>query len=360
MLPFFKIVVNEDDDTGVDFNAFVDAPAHMKGFIAFGKDQVRYSFSDEKRIVTGVMISVGTPIYRSDETFGEHYVVFDAPTVDIIRKKFFSNGFTQNVNADHDANKVIKGATLIDSFIVSNSDPKLPSVPQAFEHMKLIDGSWIASYYIKDNALWEQVKSGKFNGFSVEGWFDKVQINVTNKIEMNKKTKSIWEVTKAMFSLDAPTAETFASATTADGVVVSYEGKLGMDSQIFVESEGEQLPAPEGDHELTLEDGSIKIVTLDGSGIVTAIEDFVAEEEASSEVVELRSEVTEAIQEAMKAILKNTNDRFEAIEKENNSLKAELSTIKAGDKFKATPKGGAASVEGAKLSTSDLLKQSTK
>ena len=119
------------------------------------------------------------------------------------------------------------------------------------------------------------------------------------------------------------------------------------------------MPAPEGDHELTLEDGSIKIVTLDGSGIVTAIEDFVAEEEAS-EVVELRSEVTEAIQEAMKAILKNTNDRFEAIEKVNNSLKAELSTIKAGDKFKATPKGGAASVEGAKLSTSDLLKQSTK
>ena len=36
-LPFYKIVVNEHDDTGVDFNAFVDAPAHMKRFIAFEK-----------------------------------------------------------------------------------------------------------------------------------------------------------------------------------------------------------------------------------------------------------------------------------------------------------------------------------
>ena len=59
-LPFYKIVVNENDETGVDFNAFVDAPAHMKGFIAFN-DAVRYSFNDEKRIVTGVMISTGTP-----------------------------------------------------------------------------------------------------------------------------------------------------------------------------------------------------------------------------------------------------------------------------------------------------------
>ena len=114
MIPFYKIVVNEHDDTGVDFNAFVDAPAHMKGFIAFGKDQVRYSFNDEKRIVTGVMISTGTPIYRADEQFGEHYVIFDAPTVDMIRKKFFKQGYNQNVNADHDPNKVIDGATLLD------------------------------------------------------------------------------------------------------------------------------------------------------------------------------------------------------------------------------------------------------
>ena len=68
MLPFFKIVVNEADETGIDFNSFVDAPAHMKAFIAFGKDAVRYEFNDEKRIVTGVMISAGTPIYSHELT----------------------------------------------------------------------------------------------------------------------------------------------------------------------------------------------------------------------------------------------------------------------------------------------------
>ena len=34
-LPYYKIVVNEDDESGVDFNSFVDVPAHMKGFISF-------------------------------------------------------------------------------------------------------------------------------------------------------------------------------------------------------------------------------------------------------------------------------------------------------------------------------------
>ena len=106
-LPFYKIVVNEHDDTGVDFNAFVDAPAHMKGFIAFNGKEKRYEFNANQRTVTGVMVSVGTPIYRRDEQLGEHYVVFDYDTTKLILRKFMSNGFTQNLNSLHNANDLI-------------------------------------------------------------------------------------------------------------------------------------------------------------------------------------------------------------------------------------------------------------
>tara|TARA_R110002012_G_scaffold81085_1_gene205398 strand:- start:6515 stop:7855 length:1341 start_codon:yes stop_codon:yes gene_type:complete len=444
-LPFYKIVVNEHDDTGVDFNAFVDAPAHMKGFIAFGKDQVRYSFNDEKRIVTGVMISVGTPIYRADEQFGEHYVVFDAPTVETIRTKFFKQGFNKNLNADHDPNQVIQGATLIDSYIASNTDPKLPSIPEAFDHMKLMDGTWIASYKIQDDSLWQSVKDGKFKGFSVEGWFDKVQINVkenhntmklvkaeqfdkkvsqiskyhinideveiklheqlnyidvngekvpvvsgeyiteknekilvdsegriqkigfvktNNKMAEQEKKDSLWSTLKSFFDSEESTSETpttetkFAQATTAEGVVVMYDGELATGTQVFIESEGEQLPAPEGSHQLTLEDGMVKIIVLDGSGVVTEIEDFTseAEEAPSEEVIELRKEV----EELMKEVGKAQDERFKKLEDKNKALETELKTIKEGGKFKATPKSGAAKDDKQKLSSSSILENSRK
>ena len=432
-LPFYKIVVNENDETGVDFNAFVDAPAHMKGFIAFN-DAVRYSFNDEKRIVTGVMISTGTPIYRRDEQMGEHYVVFDAPTVDIIRKKFFKQGYNTNSKSeDHDPNKVTQGATLIDSYIVSNSDPKLPSVPEAFEHMKLQDGSWIASYYVSDDALWNGVKEGKFNGFSVEGWFDKKQINIKhegmqlakgkfnqvtsitkwdvaidqkeikvgekltrtdsfddkvirleqgeymtkegvsilvdadgvvqkmgfkdqqNKSKMKNKNKTLMERFEALRAsiLDhgGEEKQKFAEATTAEGVVVMYDGELAVGTQVFIEAEGEeQLPATEGDHQLTLEDGTVKLITLDGSGVVVTVEDF-KEEEPAKEDSEMSEEVMSAIELMATEIktLKESNEKF----------RKELKTLKEGEKFKAKPNRAAADKEeNKKLTASELLKGS--
>lgn len=427
MIPFYKIVVNEDDDTGVDFNAFVDAPAHMKSFIAFGKDQVRYSFNEEKRIVTGVMISVGTPIYRADEQFGEHYVVFDAPTVDLIRKKFFKQGYNQNLNADHDPSKVIKGATLLDSYIINSKDSKYPDAPEAFKSMNLQDGTWIASYHVTDEAIWDGVKNGKFNGFSVEGWFDKVKINIKQKhnkmnvakfkadvtqntkwdIEIQQdevkegvkltrynqyndttvrldageyitkdgvnflvdsdgvvqkmgfrknvkpeKKKSLLDKFKALFDEAEEQEQKFAQATTADGVVVMYDGELGQGTILYVEAEGEErLPAPEGEHQLTLEDGSTKIVMIDGTGAVVTVEDFNAEEVETPVDTELRAEVEEVIEKM--------SQKFEAQDKEIKGLKAELTAIKKGERFQVDPKKGAATQTN-NLSTSSILENSRK
>lgn len=328
MKPFYKIVVNENDGTGVDFNSFVDVPAHLKGFIAFGEGQERYTFSEEKRMVTGVFISVGTPIYRNSKDLGEHYVIFDAPTVEIIRKKFFKGMFNTNVNKMHDMKQIVQGAYLIDSYIVSDSDPKFPNVPDAFKAQRLQDGSWIGTYYIEDDQLWSDVKSGKFNGFSVEGWFEKKEVQI-KRVKMSKEKKTIWQM---LFSSDSPepTNDKFATATTADGVVVSYDGELGVGTALTIEVDGTVVPAPEGEHQLTLEDGSVKIVMLNAEGVVDSIDDFVEMEEDD----EMKAEVAEV----MRKVIADTNERFAKIEAENAALKAELEAIKEGDKFKANPK----------------------
>ncbi len=44
MLPYFKLTINDDDETGVYTNAFVDEPAHQKSMHAFGAQKKKRYF----------------------------------------------------------------------------------------------------------------------------------------------------------------------------------------------------------------------------------------------------------------------------------------------------------------------------
>lgn len=352
MLPIYKLSIDDNSDTGVDYNAFVDSPAHQKGFIAFGKQAINYSFNEEKRIVTGVMISANTLIYRRDSEFGEHQVFFDAETIEKIKNKFHKQNFNNNVNKMHDPNKVVDGVYMIASYIIGGD--KNPSAPEVFKNQNLQDGTWIASYKIDNDEVWNDVKNGKFQGFSVEGGFFKDIVKLKSNDKMKEEKKTIWELMGLVKSkpVSEPTKVVFASATTTDGVVISYEGDLVVDeTRFFIEADGEQLPAPEGDHQITLEDGSVKVITLDATGLLKAIVE--AEEMQDDE-----PSMNEQVAEVMKQVLKDTHERFEAIEKENKELKAEIELLKTAknSKFDSDTK----KTDSKKLTISEILKQSKK
>lgn len=349
MIPFYKLSIDNYDDTGVDFNAFVDVPAHMKGFISFGKEtSVKYSFNDEQRIVTGVMISADTPIYRRDSELGEHYVVFDSETITKIKEKFHKNGNNNNVNEMHDSSLKVDGVYMIASYQIGGD--KNPTAPAVFANQNLKDGTWIASYKVENDELWAKVKSGEFKGFSVEGMFYKDKVNIKTNNKMSKEKKTIWDI---MFGKkEEPKKVEFAQATTTDGVVLMYEGDLAEGVAVFIEADGEQIPAPEGDHQVTLEDGSVKVITVDATGLVTSVVDVEAMEDATTDTPATKEEVAEVMRE----VLKDTNERFAKIEKENEDLKAEIEALKTAkeSKFKKEPKD----VDGAKtLTIKEILKQ---
>lgn len=333
MRRLFKITANLDDNLGVDFNAIVDVPAHLKGFMAFDKNHKDYFInSEEKRIVTGVMISADTEIYRKSQKEGEHYVYFPAETIDILRKKFFRNGYNNNLNEMHEMRKQITpdGAYLIDSYVIDSTNPYFPNAPEAFKSQRLNDGTWIGNYYIESDELWSKIKDGTFNGFSVEGYFEKVEIKTNIKMKNKNRFLSL-----IGFTSDED-KQTFANATTADGVVVMYEGELAEGVLVTLE---DGTPAPEGEHQLTLEDETVVVINLDAEGLVTSIE--AVEAEATDE--EMTLEIAEAMKamskETIKAIEKMMDERFAKIE---NRFKA----IEKGEKFQHT--GKKAGVEGVK------------
>ena len=164
-LPVYKLVINElDDELGIDKMSFVLNPAVSIDFLKFGKEEDKLTFSnEEKRIITGVAILADTPIYRRNQ-YGEHYITFSPEAIYEIVQKFFKQDKTKSVNLDHSVNT--NSAFIFESYLVNNERGITPK-----EFGDLPDGSWVVSYKITDNELWNDIKANKFNGFSIEGFF---------------------------------------------------------------------------------------------------------------------------------------------------------------------------------------------
>lgn len=129
----------------------------------------KYTFkieNEDQRIVSGALLLADTPIYRKSGD-REFYVMFSKDTIKKIAIKYFKEGKHNNVNEMHNPKKALKGITLFESWISDEERGIKPMV--GFEDVP--DGSWFGSMKIDDDTTWENVKQGKFKGFSIEGYF---------------------------------------------------------------------------------------------------------------------------------------------------------------------------------------------
>ena len=187
---------NQEDESGVDYIALVDAPAIQSNWMAFNeqkKVELKFKIQDEeKRIVSGYFMIADLPIARMDDEGKMFYVVFRKDTIEKIVNKFMRNGFNANINLMHDSNAIANGVYVIESLIIDTE--RGIKAPEGFE--KVPNGSWWGSMRVENDDIWEQVLNGEFKGFSVEGMFgqDKdfeLPEKVINKIkEVIKKYKA--------------------------------------------------------------------------------------------------------------------------------------------------------------------------
>ena len=168
-LPIFELDINEDEfnKSGVQYVALVDDPAVEMVWEAFGNsEQLQFVADNDRRIVTGVLMRADHPIFRTNPERGDHYVVFRKDVIEKVVQKFAKLGYHNNVNKMHEASDVPDGVSMFESFIVDSSRGI-----QAPKGMKVEEGSWIGSYKVDNDEVWASIKEGKFNGFSVEGFF---------------------------------------------------------------------------------------------------------------------------------------------------------------------------------------------
>lgn len=165
-LPLYYLDV-DDTVEGVSIVSIVDFPAVESDFLKFSKDDkeepMKFSYDDERHIITGVALIPEKRIYRRSYSDGyEYYVTFTKEAIERIVEKFFRDFKATNVNLEH--SEMTEACVIFESYLL---DKERNIAPKEFADMP--DGTWLISMKVNDRALWDDIKAGKYNGFSVEG-----------------------------------------------------------------------------------------------------------------------------------------------------------------------------------------------
>ena len=177
---------------------------------------------------------------------------------------------------------------------------------------------------------------------------------------MNENFKAIMDSIRDLKATFSASAQDFNEAVLEDGTMISYEGELVVGTAVFVVTETEQVPAPEGTHALGGEYAGISIV-VDANGIVTEVIDTTAsasndvpvaasEDEAATTEQAMSAEDVEGIVnaklESFSAIFEGLTDMIKTIASENESLRTEVSGLKGEfETFKSAPSNSVTETE---------------
>ena len=140
-------------------------------------------FSMEEKMVVGPAMVPDKMIIRRNEITGEvYYVYFTAETIKKLQQKYMLEKLLDKTNVEH-GRRFLNGVSVVESWIVD--DPSKDK--QQVFGMDYPKGTWMISMKIDDDAIWQKVKDGKLNGFSVQGYFlEKAKFSKDNTKTINE------------------------------------------------------------------------------------------------------------------------------------------------------------------------------
>jgi hypothetical protein len=178
MLDTIELLIDEENDKpGVFAISLVDAPAIESNFVALNKHRVEMKIVDEeKRMVVGLALIPDKKIFRKNGDY-EYNIMFSKDTVRKASELYLSNLRSNNTTVDHQM--LVDGVYLSESWIVEDSAKD----KTALYGIEAPIGSWAISMKVHNNEVWEDVKGGKYLGFSIEGIFDEKLPSKMDKYE---------------------------------------------------------------------------------------------------------------------------------------------------------------------------------
>lgn len=317
-IPTYRIVIDmENPEVGMHAISLVEHPAIEIPFLCFNEESHSFSLNEEKRIITGPAILADTPIYRCSPMRGEYYIVFTKETIRQLVEKYSASGLLNSVNLQHDDNAFIDSAIMVESIIIDKERGICPN-----EFKDIPDGSWIVSYKITDDALWNEIKNGKhLNGFSIE-ILSELELfeNKHNTESMNK----IFKLAKMLMKL---------AEIKTDKETLIIDGEIEVGKTALIETENGPEPAADGEYKLE-DETVIRIV----EGVITEIIEVEKEPEAPEvleeevkpeETPDPRIEELEARIKELEVVIEEKDTRIAELEAEIAGKTEELEAANA-------------------------------
>ena len=323
-LPVYEDVLS-DDRCGMLRISLVDLPAVESDFQKFGKPVRVVMESEEKRLILGVVMRAGFPIYRVDEERGEYYTMFSAETIRAMAEKYLDENRQNRVNLMH-CGEEVRGVNMVQLFI---KDSAKGVSPAGFEDIE--DGSLFAEFHVEDDEIWNWIREGILRGFSLEGFFGLEQKfnDLDMAIDFKKMKRTLAKIVAK-----------FAQVTTDKGVL-TWEGELEIGKDVYLlREDGEITDAEDGEY-----------IAEDGRTIVVV----------DSKVAEIREKAEEPAEEPVEAVEEDPTEIADDVDIHN--LAAEVERIKDELEHKkeeiAELKDRVAALEGKTGETEEALRKMT-
>ena len=219
--------------------SLVTSPAVEELFVAFNEDkQLVEKFADEKKhMITGVVAIPNKPIYRRTEDGDEFDIVFSEEAIEKMSKDFLKEYRQHEVTLQHQENA--DGVYLVEQWI--KSDMVYDKSIAVGLSKELPVGSWIQTYYVDSNDVWQRIVDGELRGFSLEAMIGLEEFS--KQIEEDKIENNMNIETNEMFwtTLKNTIKEIFTSSSMTE----KKEGEDIEPTNIDLEAETPQEPTVE-------------------------------------------------------------------------------------------------------------------
>ena len=174
-LPLYDITL-EDFEQGMYKISLVDKPAIEENFIYFSKQSIDMFANDEKREVVGPIMIPNKQILRQSAENGYYYVRFTEETIREIMYNYSKKGLFNEFGIQHENDTT--DVVMLEIWMKESDNDK--SKDYGFD---LPNGTVFVKAKIESNELFNAIKDGEINGFSIE---IAANITPTNKEEMTE------------------------------------------------------------------------------------------------------------------------------------------------------------------------------
>ena len=300
-------------DSDVYCISLVQDPAIEVNYVALSKEKPLQILleKEDKHIIVGCALVPDKPIYRRDGD-EEFYIQFSAETIEKLAHNYLANDRVYSFSTDH--KDVADDVYIIETWLKTSENDKSKDYD-----LDVPIGSWLIMAKVENDAIWNRIKEGELQGFSIEAIVDLKEINNKIKNNMAKENKD----TKLEAIEIDDSFWTKLRGILADALGKPQESKEVEDTVGEIVDEIEKGAGPK--------DEETKVVEQAENGIPSAVAN-----EAIMDVVESVNEVTATPAESAEALqavidglqeeIAKKDEEIESLKKQNQKLSKQPST----------------------------------